>query len=383
MTATPSGLVFVTGMQRSGTTLLEKLLASHPQLSVLSQPFPYLFLEVKRAFLAARDGGPERYPLGHLFGERRYRPEDLGAFLATLRLERSTLRRLFREMERVDGQYTRVDSAALEAVLDRVGAGDFADTLAGLYRGLAHRPHPAAAGGKETTCEEFLPGLLDRGACCALVIRDPRDVLASLNHGAGSVHAGRPKPTLFNLRQWRKSVAFALHLEGHPRFVWLRYEDLVADPLTGLGRLTDILGVGPFAEDAFVDGLRDQRGEPWRGNSSHAATAGVSDASVGVHRRLLPSAVARAVEALCYPELRRLGYPVTLEWEDVPGVVDAFEEPYAIPPDRADDRDTGRAAVAAERRRLALLPEPTTAATRPWFLFGDVHDQLRAAALRS
>jgi Sulfotransferase family len=45
------GTLFVTGMQRSGTTLLEKLLHAHPELSVLSQPFPLLFVEVKRAFL--------------------------------------------------------------------------------------------------------------------------------------------------------------------------------------------------------------------------------------------------------------------------------------------------------------------------------------------
>ena len=43
--------LFVTGMERSGTTLLDRLLASQRHLSMLSQPFPLLFVETKRAFL--------------------------------------------------------------------------------------------------------------------------------------------------------------------------------------------------------------------------------------------------------------------------------------------------------------------------------------------
>ena len=69
--------LFVTGAQRSGTTLLEKVLASQPGISMLSQPFPLLFVEVKRAFLRSL-GNDDPYPLGHLFRERRY---TRGAFI--------------------------------------------------------------------------------------------------------------------------------------------------------------------------------------------------------------------------------------------------------------------------------------------------------------
>ena len=42
---------FITGMGRSGTTLLEKLLCNHKDLSVLSQPLPLVFIDLKKRFL--------------------------------------------------------------------------------------------------------------------------------------------------------------------------------------------------------------------------------------------------------------------------------------------------------------------------------------------
>jgi hypothetical protein len=98
----------------------------------------------------------------------------------------------------------------------------------------------AYVGGKETLWEEMLPFLLERGAAGVIILRDPRDVLASLNHGRGAEYGGRLKPTLFNIRNWRKSAAFALHLERHPRFLWLRYEDLVTRPREVLDRRDDV-----------------------------------------------------------------------------------------------------------------------------------------------
>src|SRR2546423_3408897 len=78
--------LFVTGMQRSGTSLLDRLLAGHPALSILSQPFPFVFLQAKRDFLRARGDASAHYPLDPLFLEERFTPDDLSHFLATYRL---------------------------------------------------------------------------------------------------------------------------------------------------------------------------------------------------------------------------------------------------------------------------------------------------------
>ncbi|HEX4966687.1 MAG TPA: sulfotransferase [Thermoanaerobaculia bacterium] len=366
--------LFVTGMQRSGTTLLDKLLANHPQISLLSQPFPLLFVEVKRRFLALLGEAEARYPLGDLFLETRYGAADLHRFLAGLALDAADLRAVFAGMAGYSGQYTRFTPERLAAALETLAPGDLAAVLAQLYRSLAQEPTAGWYGGKEALGEELLPFLLDRGFRALVIVRDPRDVLASLNHGRGPEHAGRLKPTLFNVRNWRKSAAFVLHLEDHPNFFWLRYEDLVARPREVLERISSFLAIEPFAAELLAGPLRDQEGRLWPGNSSHGERFGIETASVSRYREILPPEVARYVEAACWPELRCFGYEVDLAWEAVPEVIRGFADPY----EGARPELKGCAAGAAgELRRCELLRGDGGSEVQPYFLFDDVCHRLR------
>jgi hypothetical protein len=342
--------MFITGMQRAGTTLLEKLLDAQPSLTILSQPAPLLFVEAKRDFLRTLGEEDARYPLGHLFGETRYTSSDFTAFLRDYTLHRERARALFARMETYSGQYTRFTPEETDAAL--IDA-PFVPMMTALWRGLARREAPVA-GAKETTCEEFLPAFLDAGVRCALIVRDPRDVLASLNHGRGPEFGGALKPTLFNIRQWRKSVSFALALEGRAGFHWLRYEDLVTDPAAELANV----GRG-FSPPTPPEGRAEAAPYVWQlpswsGNSSHGERRGVSRESVGTYRDVLPREVIRFVEATCFPELRLLGYDVGIGEEEVPEILRSFEEPYTTRDDMtADAVDADN--IARELRRLELL----------------------------
>lgn len=372
-----AGALFLTGMQRSGTTLLEKLLHAHPRLSVLSQPFPRLFVEAKRAFLAERGRPAERYPLGPLFPAPDYRPADLAEFLARHRLTAAGTAALFARMAEDPGQYHRPDPDRLAAALPQIDGLTLPAAAARLWRALSPKPGAAWYGGKETLGEELVPALLAAGVRCLILLRDPRDVLASLNAGEGARHAGAPKPTLFNLRHWRKSVAFALAHERHPGLRWLRYEDLVAHPHEVLDGLAAWLAVAPFDD---LDGeLRDQQGRPWEGNSSHAPRRGVDARAIGTHRQLLPRAVRELTETVCGPEMACLGYGATpRRFGPAPAdLIRGFEDPYgdarpelaawAADPERAEE----------EIRRLRELQAPTDAAG--YFLFPEVCERLRSA----
>jgi Sulfotransferase family len=370
-----AGALFLTGMQRSGTTLLEKLLHGHPRLSVLSQPFPQLLVEVKRAFLAGRGLPDERYPLGPLFLERRYRPADLAEFLARHGLSAAGVAALFARMADDPAQYHRPDPARLAAVLPEIEGLPFAAAAARLWRGLSPKSDATWYGGKETLGEELVPALLAAGCRCLILLRDPRDVLASLNAGDGARHAGLPKPTLFNLRHWRKSVAVALAHEGHPGLRWLRFEDLVAHPHEVLDGLAEWLDVEPFGE---VGGeVLDQGGRAWAGNSSHAPRQGIDAGSVGTHRRLLPRAVRELTEAVCGPEMACLGYETQpRRFRRAPvDVIHDFEDPFgsARPELAAWAADPARA--EEEIRRLQELRAPTDALG--FFRFPGVCERLR------
>ncbi|MBV8516045.1 MAG: sulfotransferase [Acidobacteria bacterium] len=375
------GAVFVSGAQRSGTTLLEKLLGMQPQVSMLSQPFPFLFVETKRAFLGTLDdGGGDSYPLGHLFHERRYTAAGFAAFLASWRTNAETLAAQFAAMRSYSGQYARFDTETVGTALASLPRdSDFAAVISSLARALAPDPSAPFCGLKETVSEEYMPALCSRGFRCAIIIRDPRDVLASLNHGRGREFGGELKPTLFNIRNWRKSVAIALSLESEPRFHWCRYEDLVDDPSAELARLGDRLELGTMqAREELVDA----DGQRWRGNSSFADHDGVSGASVSRYRDTLPDDVARYVEAACLPELRLLGYESSLGDTDATRVLRAFREPYTIVRAGFDDDAATPANAAREIERLERVSAFPDGESRFWFLSETAHRKLREGPRR-
>jgi hypothetical protein len=294
-------------------------------------------------------------------------------------VERTALEEAFAAMEGFSGQYTKPGAERLQEAFQAFRPGDLATALEQLYGLLAHAPEARWLGGKETLCEEFLPFLLDRGVRVIVILRDPRDVLASLNHGEGQCFAGTPKPTLFNIRNWRKSVAFALHLEPHPSFQWVRYEDLVSKTDATLERLARFLGIRPFEGEQFVEGIRGPRGEPWPGNSSHARYRGVSQASVGRFEDLLPAEVRTLVEITCYPELLRLGYPCPPLPSDLGPRIGGLREPYPMSREDLADHVLSPRTVGDELARLELLRGNGRHEVRRYFLFDDVHQGLRGA----
>lgn len=370
--------LFVTGMQRCGTTLLEKLLASHPQLSVLSQPSPLLFIEAKRSFLRQIGRDDNFYPLGDLFLETGYVESDFTRFLSEYSFDNQTLRFLFETMSNYSGQYTRFDKARLTSLFDRLGSANLITVLTALYREFSHNPRATTFGGKESICEEFLPYLLENGCLCVVILRDPRDMLTSLNYGQGQQHGGRFKPTLFNLRNWRKSVAYALHLQDHPRFAWIHYEDLVLNPIESLNQVAPMLNVTRFERSLFAEGIRDQSGKIWTGNSSHFTQHGISNHSIGSYKSLLPPTVTAYAEAVCYPELNALGYPVSVHWNEVPGIITAFEEPYQIEREHLHNNFESPKRTEEELRRYDFLSNRGDAQAS-YFLFEELIPVLREA----
>lgn len=365
-------------MQRSGTTLLEKLLCNHPRLSVLSQPFPFFYVEGKRSFLQSL-GHDDPFPLGTGFDEGRYEAADLERFLAGFRPGKAMLRAWFAAMEGYSGVKTQHDPAQLTAAIDAAAEAPFFEAAAILYRRLAHRPEAELYGGKEIQCEELIGPMLAVGWKVLAIIRDPRDVIASLNTGRGQDWGGTVKPTLFNIHNWRKSVAHCLRAENAGGFAWIRYEDLVADPIVALGPAFRALGVSPFGPDQLAGGIRDQSGRLWSGNSSHSEFDSVSTGSVGGYQGRLPPPVIRLIEATCYAELRLLGYPVSLQRCDSAAAIREFREPWSIERDHLRDYGHDGDYLAAELRRVELLESAPIAESRRYFLFPEVHERLRRA----
>lgn len=370
------GLI-VTGCYRSGTTLLEKLLHAHSEICVASQPFPVLYFQAKNAFLKSRDL-TRRYPLDHLFNETDYSNTDFCEFLAEYRFDCDSLGRLFDDLTQYErGLWTR----EVLTLRDRIRPGTFLEVSAQLLEELAGIFGKMTAkyrGGKEILVEEFLPFLLSNGYRALLIIRDPRDMIASLDFRERDNLTGDHRPLLYSLRVWRKSVAFAIALQSHSGFYWLRYEDLVATPAAKLGEIATHLEVGDFPETLLHEHLRGQDGTVWSGNSSFTDHKSISRQSVGRFHELLPAAVLRYIECVCDPEMEWLGYDRVTDSARDGECLHSFREPFGkvhekFPADYSSDPER----IRSEIQRLESLRNSaqllTSEQAAQWFISPDAY----------
>jgi hypothetical protein len=383
--ATPAGIrpLLVTGCYRSGTTVLEKLLHAHQQLTVASQPYPVLYFFTKGIFLEER-GLERRYPLDHLFLEEGYSSDDFHHFLDRRVLTSKEIAQFFAEMERyAEGLWT----PEMLRLRDRVEPGTFLEVSDQLRAGIAEtfpKSGVRYVGSKEVLVEEFVPYLIDRGVRVVLSLRDPRSMIASLNFRARENLTGANRPLLFSLRAWRKSVAIALAFESHSGFQWLRYEDLVRGPALVLQRITSCLEISPHPSRVFHDEIRDQWGRPWQGNSSFGDTRGVSIEFLETYRELLLPEVIAYVETVCEPEMRALGYQFHAIDRFDEAVLWRYRDPFdSIHGKFPVDYSSDPVRVARECERRALLsataqPLSEAQACR-WFIHPRAYTKLHAA----
>lgn len=358
--------IVVTGLYRSGTTLVEKCLDQHPKIAMASQPLPLLWSTLKSEFLADL-GWDDRLPLGHLFRERRYTHGDLVAWLAARTISRDDLRRTQELQRGYDGWWT----PELDGHLPDLGPGTAADIAVRAARAAAAirgRTTPVV-GLKEILVEELLDHFAGAGVVTVVVVRDPVAVVRSLFRGSGQEIMGAPRPTLFHVRQWRRSVAMALRVAGRPGRLVVRHEDVVRDPSGALADVAAAVGVEPSSLPRDLTNLRDQSGRAWGGNSSFEGDPPDPDPALTDYVNLLtgPEQVALGLR-------RSWRIPTTAE-------LGQFEEPVAITRDDVDPRLSTRPdELTAEVERLALLAEDIVdeERDRTWLL--GAHAALRSRA---
>lgn len=267
----------VVGCPRSGTTLVRSFLDSHPDMAIPGES------DVTVRLL--RGGrGPER----------RIAVPDAEAVLSTS----------------VRTAAWGVDLAA--ALAASVGPDDDTVSAARVVREL-HAAYARAAGrsrsGDKTPFHANHLPLLTASlpeAVVVHVIRDPRSVAAafrSVSWATDDAHAAG--------RAWRRHVANARSagaLLGPERYLEVRYEELVDDPVPSLRRLCAALGL------AYTDAMSDrtQSAARARAQSEHAGDHGNLDRPLGVTRdwrRDLGALDVWRVEAVAGDLMTSCGYP--------------------------------------------------------------------------
>jgi hypothetical protein len=363
--------LLITGTYRSGTTFAERLIDNLSDAYCAPQPFPYLYLSAKRRYLAQLGRGVSPYPIGTGFHDPLHQPEELAAFLATEVFSQHDIVETFESMRGYSGAQMPVE---LEDVVGRIPEGTFVDVVRGLHELLAERVgRPAATllASKEFLLEEFVPTFANAGIGMMVVVRDPRAVVASTVGPDAKSWSGRPRPLLFSIRLWRKSIAYALRFRDS--VVAPRLEDLSSDPEGALTRSLDALGLD-------ITGRRQGpilsvRGKAWQPNTSFPDGGGADGPRFGLSDRQLAY-----VEAVAGPEMRAFGYQPVGEGvpiDDALGGLRPEDDPGGDHPIFEPNFSVAPAQLTLERERLALLrtqdPIPDESS---WFVLPGVRARL-------
>jgi len=294
-------------MGRSGTTLLDKLLANHSDIDVLSQPLPLIFVEAKKRFLKTR-GQDKYYVLNDDFVNRNYSQEEFNTFLDDFIIDRNAVDEILNKMESYSGQCTKTNKSLS---LDTQLYHNYIEVMSKCLTLFDTASDIQYLGIKETMCEEFIPYLLGNNYKAIVIIRDPRDVLASANYPRKVKYLGSKKPALFILRTWRKSAEYIYSLKMNKDFHFLRYEDLVNHPHRELDKITDFLKIKKFLPTSFNRGILDRNGEAWLANTSFDDGQNIiSNRSVGIYKNTLSDKEIKYTESICSHEMEQLGYQI-------------------------------------------------------------------------
>jgi hypothetical protein len=261
--------VFITGMFRSGTTLLARMFNAHSRIACASDPmrplfnsFRYTIAEEEYKRTHSRSDPLDDYFLSNTGLLRKILKADF-----EVALEEDT-RELFQAVKERAMPFSGLWAASLDSHLDFGTYRDFMvyglDHICAVYRGNKKIGITAF---KEVWSNEFIPAFITSfaGAKAVVLIRDPRAVTAS------NMASGGKYPLFFLIRQWRKLAFLADYLkkEWAGEVHLLKYEDLVEDPEAEVRKLCRFVGV-PFEEELLdITNFADGDNKRWRQNTNY------------------------------------------------------------------------------------------------------------------
>lgn len=364
--------LFITGMVRSGTTLMDKILAVQPASCIFSQPLPYLFRELKRRYLGSLDAKDEYYVLNNYFNEDRYRWNELSAFLAKEQIAPDELDSILSAMEGYSGQGTAIHNIYDNDIRIKESFGEIVTRL--LYSNCKDDVF-SYVGLKEVLCEDFIPFMKTVGFKSILILRNPYDVLTSIHYGKGSKYTGVRRPSLFHLRNWRKSVAFASLFKDDADVLVVKYEDLLINPTEQLGLLSSFIGCE--IDLAFMENAT------WKGNSSFTESGSkdiLNKGSLNRYLEILPLSMIQYISYVCEAELKLLGYPL---YHSSDYLLEMYQEPITIETeDFAQDYSSSAENIGLEHLRRNFLQKDCSETDKyRYFLDPAVYEVLRKALL--
>lgn len=290
------GPVFIVGAPRSGTTLLQYMLRSHPALS-LPTGESHFFIPLYRNAAA--------------FGD-----------LSRLR----NVRRVFEAMETQSAEFLHTDlhglrfdgdELAREAVAQ--GRGTMRDIISGLFEKNAAGEGKPRWGDKTPYYVLHIPKLLEwwPDAQIIHIIRDGRDVALSM---FARKHDFRAYNVYHAAKLWEQYVETGHELgQAVPpgQYLELRYEDMIGDQRAALQRICSFLG------EAYSDDLLEYKKSGEAGKTPLLQRPVKKD-NQGKWKQAMTPWQIRVYESAAGRALERFGYALTTRGKRLPLPLRAF-----------------------------------------------------------
>lgn len=306
--------LFVSGMFRSGTTLLGRMLNANPSISVASDPYlPYF--KFFRSYAAKNIGinvKPEE-PLDEYY----FSSLKLRVYSA---VKNCSLTMEFKDSDRdhllqMIKNYAEPYSPKLIPHLGNLQGKTFLEFFQSML--LLIKDHYSSKsikwlGFKEVWTDEFIP-VIARDFPQAKIIhilRDPRAVCASKNVSEDKY------PWFFLTRQWRKSAALAYHFKNQEflknQLLCLQFEELISNPEGTVQKICQFLEL-PFCDEMIDPGsYLDGSGKPWKQNSSFVKEQVQFDTkAMRRWEKALTRREIQLIEYLCAPEMMLHNYELS------------------------------------------------------------------------
>ncbi|WP_287127450.1 sulfotransferase [Candidatus Cyanaurora vandensis] len=263
--------IFIVGMPRSGTTLMNSILTAHPEV-VIGPETHFL------------DRWMLRYPQLNMS-----RPADFRVFWQTFK-------------DTVEFGQLGIEADRALVRLETMGTLSYQKIFTGVmeeYLALVQKPR---WGEKTPDHYRHLGTLLAwyPTARVLWMLRDPRAVVASLAKMSWSGE----KPAVVHAQKWRESMDLLKQWGGDERVRLVRYEDLVTNPEG------EVQSICSFLDLAFIPAMIEAK-QSWgdkRYNTKSAALKPISQDSLQKWRKELTSNQVAAVEHITRLEMVEYGY---------------------------------------------------------------------------
>ena len=316
--------LFITGIFRTGTSLITAALNAHNNIFVGWQPYLSFFKACRNKFfseIVKKNIDPD-YPMGILHVENDYERELMSNIFDIIDFSQSEVNEILNDIKQYllaheKEMNKKMKPKVLVNYLDAIQKGTAGEVFVQLLTRLSlvsremNDDPTEIIGIKETFCEEFIEPILNYWRLRPFVIhviRDLRAVVASRNYGKYFMETGTKYPLLFIIKSWKRSVAYHQFNRQKSRYMMIQYEDFVHNFEAIAKALCAMLDIRYSEKMIDVNKYHDREGNKWQPNTSFERLSRIDRASIDTWRSVLSPQEIEVIEFFCQKEMRDLGY---------------------------------------------------------------------------